>query len=440
MNPSHLLTGLLLWGSVFTMGSALYTFWKIHFQNNRRAFFLGLLQANVSLVLLCSAAGNLCLASSAPDGSLYLALRLFLVYLRSQMAVLAACYIRALLPGQDLSRLYLTGSAIGSITAALIQGALIWRDALQGAAPAFLEGNYHFAVSARMIFLVCSLLVLLVSEKELVPAYYRAVMIFLLPPLLTSLLCFSIQGYLAAIDLSCSISSVAMYVILLRHTQRLTMEQEEKILAERTRLARQKEEMNLLENQLILSQLQPEFLKESLATISRLCDTDTEAARRGVSWFSDYLRENMDSLKKTEPVPFQTHLAHIQNFLNLERLNFGDRLQSCFDFETVDFSIPSLCIQPLLENAIRYGITPAGSGCVTLRTRREEGQVLIEIEDDGAGFSYREDLDQAGAYPGIRAIRSRILSLSGGSLEIASTPGKGTLARIRIPDSREKTG
>ena len=437
MNFFHLLIGLKLWGSVFAACSTLFILLQRKDRIQKRGFFLALLEGSISLVLLCSLALDLVLVSAAPPKrSLYLLLRLSLVLLRCQMIVFSAQYIYMHLPWKVPGRFYLAFVAAGSYLTGAFQAAFLWRAVLSGSAPAFYSGSMPFIGIACLLFFTGSLLILLFTEKEINPAYFRALMAFLLFPMLTALVLFSTPAFFSAVDLSLSFSSIAMYVILILYRQKLIREQEEKMLEERARLARQKEEMNLLEDQLVLSQLQPEFLKETLMTISGLCDTDTEEARSGIAWFSDYLRENMDSLKKSEPVHFENHLAHIQSFLDLEGLKFGDRLRACFEFETVDFLIPTLCVQPLLENAIRYGISPAGSGTLTLRTRKRDNHVLVEIEDDGIGFDYRAEDDRKGCYPGIRAIRSRILNLSGGSLEIESSPGKGTLARIIIPARR----
>ena len=101
------------------------------------------------------------------------------------------------------------------------------------------------------------------------------------------------------------------------------------------------------------------------------------------------------------------------------------------DFEVVDFSIPPLTVHPLVENAIKHGLTkPGKKGIVCLLTREEEGFYRIEVMDDGVGF-VPEELDKENSI-GIRNIRYRLEHMANAELRIDSTPGEGTRAVIRI--------
>ena len=119
-----------------------------------------------------------------------------------------------------------------------------------------------------------------------------------------------------------------------------------------------KAEKQLYESRIsvMLSQIQPHFLYNSLNAIRGLCRKDPEQAREAIGSFSEYLRGNMDSLNKREPIPFIRELSHIENYLKLEKFRFGDELKVNYDIKEKNFFIPALSVQPLVENAVKPGI------------------------------------------------------------------------------------
>ena len=79
-------------------------------------------------------------------------------------------------------------------------------------------------------------------------------------------------------------------------------------------------------------------------------------AKKATIEFSEYLRRNMNSLKEQAPVPFESELKHLETYLSLEKMRFGDELNIEYDIEATDFLIPSLTVQPLVENAVKHGV------------------------------------------------------------------------------------
>ena len=430
-NISLLAPSLGMWGAVFTMSCFAYLVTHRNTLGEAAGRYLTPLELNLSLLLVCSpAVGLFRTRTDLVPEPVFLFFRILTELLRINQVLLSAGYISHHLPEDRFTRRVMRFSTVFNCFCILMQFFLMVTGRLRGHLPGPRAlPPYLLPMTGLLIFLSGSIMSLLWNRRKMSPGYFRSLMVYFLLPLIMILFFRSFD----LLDLAFGFSSLPLFGIIFVEQQRILLMREEWLLAERNRLAGEKEEMTQMEIQLVLSQIQPEFLKETLETISGLCDTDTEAARAGVSVFADYLRGNMRSLDRYEPVFFEGHLPHIRNFLYLENLKFGKKLKSRFDFETVDFALPSLCIQPLLENAVRYGIAPLGSGTVCLRTRREEGSILVEVEDDGAGFDYDPEKDLKGAYPGIHAVRSRIARQSQGSLEIISSPGRGTLARIRIP-------
>ena len=206
------------------------------------------------------------------------------------------------------------------------------------------------------------------------------------------------------------------------------------------RYLQQEAENARLRIDLMLSQIQPHFLANSLGAIARLCRNDPEA-RAAIDRFSRYLRHNMESLTQTAPIPFAQELEHAQTYLALEQLRFGDELRVEYDLRCTDFLLPTLPLQPLAENAVRHGIrrSETGAGTVTVSTRETETHYEITVADDGAGFDPAAPEaspalpENAGVHVGLTNVRERLRRVCGGELRVESAPGHGCRATIFLP-------
>lgn len=183
----------------------------------------------------------------------------------------------------------------------------------------------------------------------------------------------------------------------------------------------------------MMSQIRTHFIFNVMTIISGLCNSDPQKADNALILFARYLRKNIAIMDRDEPILFSQELQHLEDYISLEKLRFGDKIKFEKKLEITDFKIPPLTIQPLVENAIKHGLlTPGKSGTVYLSTEVVDGEIQILIEDDGIGFE-TEVLKKENAV-GIRNVRYRVENMVGGTLEISSNPGKGTKAEIRIPE------
>ena len=183
-----------------------------------------------------------------------------------------------------------------------------------------------------------------------------------------------------------------------------------------------------------LSQIQPHFLYNTLAAVRALCSVDPERAARTVGEFAEYLRENMASLGAKAPIPFERELRHTQTYLDLELLRFGERLHVEYDLGPRAFDLPPLSLQPLVENAVRHGVTRRErGGTVSVRTEELPDAFAVVVRDDGVGFDAAAPCDDDRAHLGIANVRERLRWMCGGELEVASEPGVGTCATILVP-------
>lgn len=201
---------------------------------------------------------------------------------------------------------------------------------------------------------------------------------------------------------------------------------------------RMKEQEKKLSDQrieIMMSQIQPHFLYNSLSTIYHLCEIDPELARKSISKFSDFLRENMNSLKTNDPIPFERELNHVMNYLYLEQQRFGDKLQVIYQIETDEFFIPPLTLQPLVENAVQHGIFHRrDGGTITISTSEENGVALVKISDNGIGMEKSQNYVELGAHShiGIPNVRRRLKDMVNGTMNIESDDF-GTIVTLRIP-------
>jgi two-component system LytT family sensor kinase len=193
----------------------------------------------------------------------------------------------------------------------------------------------------------------------------------------------------------------------------------------------------------LTNQINPHFLFNTLASISSLVRTKPETARRLILKLSNMLRRR---LRHDQPfVSLREELASVDEYLDIETVRFGSQLtiEKALSPDTLDGLVPSMILQPLVENSIKHGIAPkVGGGRVILRSRREQGRTIIEVEDNGLGMS-DERLDHAfekdarnGAGIGLRNVGERLRVIYGdlAGLQLSSEPGRGTVVRIQIPD------
>ena len=183
---------------------------------------------------------------------------------------------------------------------------------------------------------------------------------------------------------------------------------------------------------LMLSQIQPHFIYNSLGTIERMCLKDPEKAFELVRNFSLYLRGNFSELDSVSPIRFAEELKHIEHYVHIEKVRFPD-MNIEYNVETTDFILPALSVQPLVENAIKHGLMRLESGgTVVIHSYETPTHFCVEVTDDGVGFDPDLPMDEK-KHVGIRNIRGRLKAMVNGELILESKVDVGTKAVIMIP-------
>jgi two-component system LytT family sensor kinase len=206
-------------------------------------------------------------------------------------------------------------------------------------------------------------------------------------------------------------------------------------------------EMNLEQHQQLLlkarmdaltAQINPHFLFNTLNTVSSLIRYDPDTARGVVIKLSNILRR---LLRKHETfVPLQEELDFIDDYLDIEVARFGrDSLQIHKEIEdpTLDAFVPSMLLQPIVENALKHGLAgKLGGGKITIRTATQDSRLIIEIEDNGVGISEDRMSQVYVDGIGISNVHERLRVLYGADfrMDITSREGEGTRIRIEVPE------
>lgn len=184
------------------------------------------------------------------------------------------------------------------------------------------------------------------------------------------------------------------------------------------------------------AQLQPHFLFNALNSVSVLMHEDVEAADRVLVQLSGLLRRALESSAAPE-VPLYEEMAFLEAYLAIEQVRFEDRLRYRVEIapEVLDARVPSLILQPLVENAVRHGLGTSPAPCrIEIAAERRNGSLHLSVRDDGPGIS-----PGAAEGVGLSNTRSRLQLLYGDahSFYLATAPGGGLLVTLAIPLSME---
>lgn len=197
-------------------------------------------------------------------------------------------------------------------------------------------------------------------------------------------------------------------------------------------LEREKELEESRANAMMLK-ISPHFISNTMSSIVALCHIDAPKAAELASKFAGYLRDNFADISDEQIIRFSAELEHIRNYLAIEEVRFPGLCVE-YDIKADAFFLPTLTVQPLVENAVRHGITkrPDASGTLKISSFEDENDYVIRIEDDGVGYNPSSKTDGK-KHIGISNAKTRLALLCGGTLTLNALPERGTVCEIRIP-------
>lgn len=184
----------------------------------------------------------------------------------------------------------------------------------------------------------------------------------------------------------------------------------------RKKSVRKKADLQKIREERLGVQISEHYIYNSLQCIAALCDDDPVIAKKATIAFADYLRLNLEDLTAKELIPFDRELEHTQHFLTLEKLTGVRNFEVDYNFGITDFMMPPFVLQPLVENAVKYGSGADGKkNRIVISTFKKHGRIVIEVTNDLAGTyqSRNREIHKNGV--GIENIRAR-LKKHGGTL------------------------
>lgn len=201
-------------------------------------------------------------------------------------------------------------------------------------------------------------------------------------------------------------------------------------------------QMARIQLQSLKTQLHPHFLFNALNTISAYVKKNPDTAIKMTVRLSDLLRLTLDTKTHLE-IPLEEELKIVNNYLEIEKLRFADRMEVKLDIApgTADVLVPAMLLQPLAENAVRHGISrKIDKGTITISALQQKGKLELMVEDDGPGMTENNSEENISNGIGLENIRKRLKKLYGdeSSMVINSKKNKGFGVKITLPLKRQR--
>ena len=192
---------------------------------------------------------------------------------------------------------------------------------------------------------------------------------------------------------------------------------------------RQQREIANQRADIMVLQMRPHFICNTMMSIYYLCDQDPQKAKQVTLDFTTYLRRNFTAFAREDTVSFTSELEHTRAYLAVVQAQFEDSLFVAFDTPYTLFRVPPLTLQPIVENAVKHGMKGGEPLHISVVTRQTAEAIEIVVEDDGAGFTPED----GAAFGALDNIRQRLALMCGGSLEISPREEGGTKVTIMVP-------
>lgn len=188
------------------------------------------------------------------------------------------------------------------------------------------------------------------------------------------------------------------------------------------------------------SQIKPHFLFNVLNTINALSYIDIEQSREVTENFAEYLRSSFDFHNTTTLIPFEKEMQLIRSYVEIEKIRFQNRIHIKYDIKVKNFMVPPLIIQPIIENAIRHGISKkVAGGFLFFSVERKNKKIIMTIEDTGIGISQDKlaaifSPAENEGHVGLKNINKRLKYYYGTQLQITSKVDSGTKVVLEVTD------
>ena len=269
------------------------------------------------------------------------------------------------------------------------------------------------------LMMILNIAGVIVRRKKLSKKYFVALLVYLLPMTAAIIVHMFISVELYII-FGMALLALIMFGLILSDNVEQYARQQQEIVRQRT-------------NALML-QIRPHFVYNTLTSIYCLIDDDPAKAKEVTDEFTNYLRNNFTAIAQDKPIPFTKELEHTKAYLAVEQARFEGQLFFEFDTPVINFRLPALTLQPIVENAVKHGRDPELDPLyISVITNETENGVEISVIDSGPGFG---EIDNDEPHIALNNIRERLKMMCNGTLTIAPREVGGTAVTVFIPKSK----
>lgn len=232
-------------------------------------------------------------------------------------------------------------------------------------------------------------------------------------------------------DFGYVLSALAMYSFILSDQLEQDRRRQREIILKEQEIARQQWEIAHERANVMVLQMRPHFIYNTLMSIYSLCRLDPMKARQVTMDFTNYLRKNFNAVASGSLIPFSAEMEHTRAYLAVEQAQYNDMLAVEWDTQFTRFRLPPLTLQPIVENAVKHGMDPdSGALHISIQTRCTEGRVQIVVENTGPDFDPEGD---SGPQITLKNIQLRLEMMCEGSMTIRPRDGGGTVVKLTFP-------
>ena len=198
---------------------------------------------------------------------------------------------------------------------------------------------------------------------------------------------------------------------------------------------KQAKELKELKVSILTQQIQPHFIYNTMNTAYLLSNKDPEQARDLIRDFTAYLKSNIGALSTPKAIPFTEELEATRAYLGILLKRFPGRFSVEYRLDCTDFTLPALSLQPIAENAVKYGVLQSDEPdrLILISSEETPDGYALTVRDNGPGFDTAAAPSGESTHIGLGNVRERLQYICRGTLEVRSVPGEGTTVTIRIP-------
>lgn len=285
----------------------------------------------------------------------------------------------------------------------------------------FIRGSWHpLLVAPLAAIMILNLAGVIRRRNRLPDKYYVAFLIHLLPMTVATLI-HAVIYVLLLVVFGLSFSMLSMFGIIL-------CDQIEQYMRQQREIAHQRASIMVL-------QMRPHFIFNTMMSIYYLCAQDSKKAQQVTLDFTSYLRKNFSAIASENTIPFVNELEHTRAYLAVEQVQFEDGLFVEYDTPHTRFRVPPLTLQPIVENAVKHGMDPDSAPLrICIRTRETDAGHEITVEDNGPGFA-QTNMDESEPHIALANIQQRLEIMCGGKLTVMPREGGGTVVKVILPET-----